>query len=360
MQQNVESNHTIMIKNKNNVKPVKKIPWVDKYRPKKVKDIIQQKDITDVLNDIVTTGNLQHLLLHGPPGTGKTSTILAIAYELFGPVKLKERVIELNASDENGINVVRSKIINFAKRTIGTPDKNYLSPPYKIIILDEADSMTNDAQSALRKVMEDKSTITRFCFICNYINKIINPIASRCMKFRFGPVKEESVTEKLKIISKNEQLMFQDDILQTISKICKGDVRRSIMLLQNLKHMKKLKNINITDVYETANCIPPEIIDNLWSDVIKNKNMDTSKTMKKVMEIKSFSYPINNILEQLKNKLVHSDVDDKYKSLISIQIAVSERQLIEGADEFIQLLNVVCYAKNVINGVVDNYPQEIC
>jgi replication factor C subunit 2/4 len=350
----------IILKQKSDDKIRKKIPWVDKYRPKKVKDIIQQDDITKALNDIVTTGNLQHLLLHGPPGTGKTSTILAIANELFGPVRIKERVIELNASDENGINVVRSKIINFAKRAIGTPDPNYLSPPYKIIILDEADSMTTEAQSALRKVMENTSSITRFCFICNYINQIIDPIASRCMKFRFGPVKENAVTQKLKTISEREKLFFSDDVIQSISKICKGDVRRSIMLLQNLKHMSKLKTINVENTYDIGNYMPPKIINELWTSCIINKNASIKDIVTKTNQIKSLGYPINNIYEQLKNKIIESDIDDKYKSLLTIQISVSERQLIEGADEYIQLLNVISYSKHIIDGVINYYPQDVC
>ena len=166
----------------------KDIPWIEKYRPRKLDEIISQKESINILLNTLKTGELPHLLLYGSPGTGKTSSILALCNELFGPRKFEERVIELNASDERGINVVRHKIINFAKIAIGNPDEKYICPPYKIIILDEADAITKEAQAALRKVMEDTSTITRFCFICNYINQIIEPINSRCVKIRFKSI----------------------------------------------------------------------------------------------------------------------------------------------------------------------------
>ena len=139
------------------------IPWIEKYRPRKLNDIISQKESINILSNTLKTGELPHLLLYGGPGTGKTSSVLALCNQLFGPERVNERVIELNASDERGINVVRHKIINFAK----IANENYLCPPYKIIILDEADAMTKEAQAALRKVMEETSNITRFCFICN-------------------------------------------------------------------------------------------------------------------------------------------------------------------------------------------------
>ena len=153
---------------KNNLDYIDKIPWVEKYRPYKLDDIMHQEEIKCMLKNSVKTGNLQHLLLYGPPGTGKTSIILAVARELYGPKLYREKTIELNASDERGINIVRNKIRRLAKAANDSADPDYPSPPYKIIILDEADAMTTEAQSALRKTMEDHSNITRFCFICNY------------------------------------------------------------------------------------------------------------------------------------------------------------------------------------------------
>src|SRR5207249_3198955 len=146
-------------------------------------------------------------------------------------------VIELNASDERGINVVRHKIVTFAKMAVGNADPNYPCPPFKIVILDEADAMTTEAQSALRKIMENSSNITRFCFICNYINQIIEPIASRCMKFRFKPINTISMINKLEVISKKEKLNINKEILKKIVIMSKGDMRRGIMTLQNLKYI---------------------------------------------------------------------------------------------------------------------------
>ena len=131
----------------------------DKYKPQKVDDIMYQDEVKKMLNEVLVNGNLQHLLFYGPPGTGKTSSILALAKELFGPYKYKDRVIELNASDERGINVVRFKICRIAKTAIGSKDPNYLCPDYKIIILDEADAMTNDAQAILRKIVEESQSM---------------------------------------------------------------------------------------------------------------------------------------------------------------------------------------------------------
>src|SRR5207245_1566132 len=162
-----------------------------------------------------------------------------------------DKVLELNASDENGINVVRDKIIKFANIVVGSGDPKYPSPSFKIIILDEADSMTSEAQTALKKVMEATCAITRFVFICNYETKIIDAIKSRCADFRFNPIPDDLMIQKLKAIAKDENMNIEDDVFQVITDICHGDARRSINTLQNIKYIPHPDNkpISKEDIY---------------------------------------------------------------------------------------------------------------
>ncbi|OMJ25780.1 Replication factor C subunit 4, partial [Smittium culicis] len=208
-------------------------PWVEKYRPKQISDIVSQNEVINVLKSSVNSKGLPHLLFHGPPGTGKTSTILAFARELFGPELAKSRVLELNASDERGIQVVRNKIKSFAQTVVSVPVSGYPCPPFKIIILDEADSMTADAQAALRRIMEAHSKITRFCLICNYVSRIIEPLASRCAKFRFKSLDSELSIARLSAISESESVNISKKGIEALVSASNGDLRRAVMTLQS-------------------------------------------------------------------------------------------------------------------------------
>lgn len=177
------------------------------------------------------------MLFYGPPGTGKTSTILALAKQLYGPEMFRSRVLELNASDERGISIVREKVKDFARQQLSNPPPHYKDkypcPPYKIIILDEADSMTQDAQSALRRTMETYSKITRFCLICNYVTRIIDPLASRCSKFRFKSLDQGNAKRRLEEIAQLENVKMEDGVLDTLIKCSEGDLRKAITFLQS-------------------------------------------------------------------------------------------------------------------------------
>ena len=203
-------------------------------------------------------------MLYGPPGTGKTSTILALAKELFGHEFYKSRVLELNASDERGINVVREKIKKFAQRKIAKhPDSNFTCPPIQIIILDEADSMTIDAQSALRRIIEQFSATTRFCIICNYISKIIDPLASRCVKFRFSPIAKDAQITRLKLICEKENIKVSDSkVFDALISISEGDLRRSINTLQTASSFKTT-NLSEKDILSISGVIPQQNIEKI-------------------------------------------------------------------------------------------------
>jgi len=325
------------------------IPWIEKYRPRKLKDIISQEESINILNNTLKTGELPHLLLYGSPGTGKTSSILALCNQLFGPERVNERVIELNASDERGINVVRYKIINFAKISIGTVDKKYLCPPYKIIILDEADAMTKEAQAALRKVMEETSKITRFCFICNYINQIIEPINSRCVKIRFKPINKNSIIDKLKNISQKESINIDLDGLNSIAEISNGDLRKSILMLQNIKYINKdINSTNIiskNNIYNMCNYITENELHNYILEIKEQKK--TSNLIKVTKDIINKGYVFNSIMLKIINYIIYDkNMNDKIKSKILFEISTIEKNITDGADEYIQLLKLL---NNFIN-----------
>ncbi|CAG8609600.1 12556_t:CDS:2, partial [Acaulospora morrowiae] len=177
------------------------LPWIEKYRPKTLEELVSHEEITSTIERFIENNRVPHLLFYGPPGTGKTTTILAFARKLYGQ-NWRNMTMELNASDDRGIDVVREEIKTYA--SMG----RIFSTGFKLIILDEADSMTSSAQNALRRIIEKYTNNVRFCIICNYISKIIPAIQSRCTKFRFSPIGEEQVNSRLEYIIQSEKYIF--------------------------------------------------------------------------------------------------------------------------------------------------------
>ena len=309
--------------------------WVEKFRPKNLNDVESQEDIIMSLKNCIKTKNLPHLLFFGPSGCGKTSTILALAREIFGQKYWSDRVIELNASDERGIKVVREKIKRYAMNSVSIDDN---IPPWKIIILDEADNMTSDSQFALRKIMEDYSKVTRFCIICNYHNKIIDPIVSRCSLYRFKPIPKNNIYLKLKNICDAEGSIIDKDCIEMIEKISRGDLRKAINFLQRCRNFKNLTNNNINNInlelIETMSGIIPH---NTLNDFVEACINDSSKIDKMINNFYQNSYSLTVMIPYILDIVIkHTKLNDNIKSLLVQKILSIDNYLLNGCDENIQ------------------------
>jgi len=320
-------------------KPPRAVPWVEKYRPKTVEDVAHQDEVVTVLQNTIKGNDFPNLLFYGPPGTGKTSTILACCRQLFGPTIYKDRVLELNASDERGIQVIREKVKKFAGFSVSNKKPDGSScPPFKIIILDEADSMTHSAQSALRRTMEKQTKTTRFCLICNYVSRIIEPITSRCAKFRFKPLSVDSVKERLQLITKAENIDIEDAAIDEVISASEGDMRKAITYLQSTFRLKAEELINVQDIVEMAGVVPTSNIDELVT-VCYSGSFEKVDEYIKTMIKRGLS--ATQIVLQLHDKLaVHESITDNQKAVIMEKLAITDQCLCEGADEYLQLMAV--------------------
>eukprot|EP01006_Ploeotia_vitrea_P016243 TRINITY_DN46805_c0_g1_i1.p2 TRINITY_DN46805_c0_g1~~TRINITY_DN46805_c0_g1_i1.p2 ORF type:complete len:359 (+),score=33.11 TRINITY_DN46805_c0_g1_i1:17-1093(+) len=332
-------------------------PWVEKYRPATIADIVFQDEVTNNLKKSLSQEggeNLTHLLFHGPPGTGKTSTILAICKELFGPEYYKNRVKELNASDDRGIKVIREKVKAFAQTQVSqSPNHNqsdgkwYPVPPFKVIILDEADALLPDAQAALRRMMEDFTNITRFCLCCNYVSKIIAPVASRCAKYRFRCITKDPLRKRLREIAEKEKLLVDDNTLETLDMTAKGDMRAAITIMQSAAKMfgDDLTKANFLDI---AGIVPHEVMTQFFNTLFIN---DFVKVEVAVRNIIAEGYAAAQILSQLHDCIVdstESTISSLKKAKLMFVLATAEKSLQDGAEEYLQILNVSATAMKVL------------
>uniref|UniRef100_A0A914GVV2 AAA+ ATPase domain-containing protein n=1 Tax=Globodera rostochiensis TaxID=31243 RepID=A0A914GVV2_GLORO len=308
-------------------------------RPKKVDEVVYQDEVVSVLKKCVQGADLPNLLFYGPPGTGKTSAAVALCRQLFTTAPLyKDRVLELNASDERGIDIVRHRIKDFSKVAISSArvGKDFVVP-LKVIILDEADAMTGPAQSALRRTMESEAQTTRFFLICNYITRIIEPLTSRCAKFRFKPLSLAVQKQRLLDICTAESVQSDKDAIEELVTFCCGDLRKSITLLQSLASLGR--QISVDDVRELSGQIPEKEVNLLLETAESSTHPE--KILATVQQIVRKGYSVTQMLSQLVDVFLEkSTLDLSHQAKIFEKMAEAEKRLMDGADEYLQLLDV--------------------
>ncbi|AEH60307.1 Replication factor C [Methanosalsum zhilinae DSM 4017] len=300
--------------------------WIEKYRPMKLDDVVGQKEAIERLKSYVKTRNLPHLLFSGPPGVGKTATAVAIAHELFGD-SWNENFTELNASDERGIDVVRTKIKNFAKTSpIGGAD-------FKIIFLDEADALTSDAQSALRRTMERYTGNCRFILSCNYSSKIIEPIQSRCAVYRFRPLADEPVKERIRYVADAEGIKLADDAIDAIGYVAQGDMRKALNALQAAAMFDE--TIQKEMIYKITATAHPDEIKTLINIALDGNFSAAREKLDTLMLEQGLSG--EDVVGQIYRAMFGLDIPDKKLVELIDVIGEIDFRITEGANEKIQL-----------------------
>ncbi|KAF0767552.1 replication factor C subunit 5 [Aphis craccivora] len=311
------------------VKP--NLPWVEKYRPNTLDDLISHEDIIKTIGKFIKEDQLPHLLFYGPPGTGKTSTILACAKQLYTPAQFRSMVLELNASDDRGINVVRGQVMNFAStRTI-------FKSGFKLIILDEADAMTNDAQNALRRIIEKFTDNVRFCLICNYLSKIIPALQSRCTRFRFGPLDFKQIMPRLEYVIEQEKVKVTEDGKKALIDLAQGDMRKVLNILQSAA--TAFPEVSEDSVYT---CVGHPLKSDIMNILKWLLNDDFSTTFKKIQELKiQKGLALQDILTELHTFLYRLDLPPDSLIEILTEMADIEVRLNGGTSEKIHLGSLI-------------------
>lgn len=300
--------------------------WTEKYRPSTFEEIKGQKEIVEKVQAFVESGNMPHLLFSGPAGVGKTTMSLVIAKKLFGD-DWRANTLELNASDERGIDVVRVKVKDFARtRSIG-------NVPFKLIYLDESDALTRDAQQALRRTMENYTKTCRFILSCNYSSKIIDPIQSRCAVFRFKPLSKDEIFSVVESLAAKEGLVVGEDVKQALFDVCGGDCRRLENIMQSCAVIKN--EIDVELVYSMASVAKPKEVEEVLSLAAAGDFLGSRKKLLTLM----LDYGLSglDVIRQVQKAIWQIPLDDNKKVELVDKCGEVEFRMVEGSDEYIQL-----------------------
>ncbi|KAK9464974.1 P-loop containing nucleoside triphosphate hydrolase protein [Lipomyces arxii] len=307
------------------------LPWVEKYRPTSLDDVAGHESIIATIRTFIASNRVPHLLFYGPPGTGKTSTIIAVAREIYGK-NYKNMVLELNASDERGIDVVRDQIKTFAST------RQMFTKGFKFVILDEADAMTNAAQNALRRIMEKYATHTRFCILANYIHKLTPAIQSRCTRFRFSPIPQDSIRKRINQVIEAENVSISDEGLSALLSLSKGDMRRALNVLQACHFAAAedgaVVSISEEDIFEcVGNPRPSDIL--LLMDTMMAEDWGTAlQTVRKVKQTNGLA--LADILQTLFEGMEQIQVHPITRAEWIMGLADIEYRLSSGGSENLQ------------------------
>jgi replication factor C subunit 3/5 len=308
------------------------LPWVEKYRPKEMSDLVSHEQIIGTITKLIDAGKLPHLMLYGPPGTGKTSTILACAHKLYGK-HFSSMVLELNASDDRGIDVVREQIKEFAST------RQMFSSAPKLIVLDEADNMTNPAQFALRRVIEKFTRNARFCIICNYASKIIPALQSRCTRFRFAPLSKEQAMSRIEVVAQAEGCRLAPGGLDACVALGCGDMRRCLNILQST-HMA-FDEVSPDNVYQCTGAPRPADVEQMMGWLMGEDFTSAFNNMWGLMSERGLA--LQDVLADLFKHVMCIEQKGTAMPLARLvaSLADVEHRLAVGTSEKIQLAGVV-------------------